>query len=102
MFRLHDLSLAARGAGLGGHDESDNETVKAKSLGENEDENHADEKLGLLGDGADASVTNNANGHTGREAGETAGETSREVGKGEEERVAGRVNCAIENELKHM
>ena len=73
---VHTASLRRAGGVLAGHDEGNDETVQTQSLGENEDEDHSDEKPRLLSGGAHTSVTNNANSHTGGEAGETAGETT--------------------------
>merc|ERR1711918_100123 len=73
---VHTASLRRAGGILAGHDEGNDETVQTQSLGENEDEDHSDEKPRLLSGGAHTSVTNNANSHTGGEAGETAGETT--------------------------
>merc|ERR1711966_183964 len=72
----HTASLRRAGGVLAGHDEGNDKTVQTQSLGENEDEDHSDEKPRLLSGGAHTSVTNDANSHTGGEAGEAAGETT--------------------------
>jgi len=61
---------------LRSEDKSDDETVETESFGENENENHSDEKLGLLSSGADTSVTNNSDGHTSSKTRKTDRETS--------------------------
>lgn len=62
-----------------GKDEANNEAVETKSLSEDEHEDHADEELLLLGVGADTSVTDDTNAHTGSEGRETSGETGSKV-----------------------
>ena len=61
MAKLHLRGVRAAQVGAllgggGGNDETDNETVKSKRFRENEDKNHTDVELGLLGVGAHASV----------------------------------------------
>ena len=85
MAKLHLRGVRAAQVGAllgggGGNDETDNETVKSKRFRENEDKNHTDVELGLLGVGADTGVTDDANGETGGEGGHTDGETSAKMG----------------------
>jgi hypothetical protein len=49
---------------------SDDEAVETEDLGENEDEDHADEEAGLLGRAAHAGVADDADGVAGSEAGQ--------------------------------
>ena len=85
MAKLHLRGVRAAQVGAllgggGGNNETDNETVKSKRFRENEDKNHTDVELGLLGVGADTGVTDDANGETGGEGGHTDGETSAKMG----------------------
>ena len=48
--------------GLLADDDGDDETVESEGFSEDEDEQHPDEDLLLLGVGTDSSVTDNANG----------------------------------------
>jgi len=73
---------------LGTKNQSNDKTVETQSLSENEDEDHADEKLLLLGSGTNTSVTNNTDGHTGSETTETDRKTSTEMCVSRESRVA--------------
>jgi len=76
----------ARGPG-GGEDDPDDEPVERERLGEDEDEEHAREELGLLRVGADARVADDADGHARGEAGEAARQAGAEVGVPLEEGV---------------
>ncbi len=58
------------------HEESNNQTIKSKSLGENQHKNHGDEDLFLLGVGADGGVADDAN----RKSGSKRRESSRHAG----------------------
>jgi len=49
-------------------DESNNEAVEAQSFRENENKDHADEKLLLLSHRAHSCVAYDADAHTGRQA----------------------------------
>ncbi len=71
--------VGARLAGAGGEDDADDEAVEAKRLGEDEDEDHADEQLGLLRVGPDAGVADDADGEAGGEGAEPRGEPRGEV-----------------------
>lgn len=53
--------------------------MTANVLGENEDQNHADEDPRLLSDTTNTGVTNDSDGETRRETGETNGETGTEL-----------------------
>jgi len=79
--------MAVTLAGLGVKDEGNNETVETKDLSENENQNHADEKLGLLSGTTDTRVTNNTNGETSGKTGDTDGETGTKVDEAVEQRV---------------
>jgi predicted metal-dependent peptidase len=72
-----------------GQNESNNQTVETKSFAENENQNHADEQLGLLTVGAHTSVTDNADSETGSQSRETTRKTGSQVGKAVERRVRG-------------
>ena len=50
-----------------------------QDFGENENQNHSDEKAGLLCGSSDTSITNNTNGKTGGKTSETDRETSSEL-----------------------
>ena len=71
--------VCTRLAGARGEQDSNDETVESKSFGEDQDEDHADEQLGLLRVGPDAGVADDADGHAGGEAGDAAGESGGEV-----------------------
>lgn len=62
-----------------GEDDGDDHAIEAERLTEDEDEDHADEDFLLLGVGADTSVTDDADGETSCEGGETASETGGQV-----------------------
>lgn len=66
---------------LDGQNETNDETVQSQSLSENEDENHTSEEKGLLSVGADSSVSDDTNGHTGSETGQTDRETRGKMSK---------------------
>jgi V-type H+-transporting ATPase proteolipid subunit len=70
-----------------GKDEGDNEAVQTQHLGENEDENHPDEQLGLLSSTTDTGVADNANSVAGGEATDSDGEAGTEIDKGFEQGV---------------
>merc|ERR1712166_1196201 len=59
--RQAQVLRARLGAGAGCHDEADNEPVQTKSLREDKNQDHTDEKARLLGVSTDTGVTNNAN-----------------------------------------
>lgn len=80
---------------LDGKNEANDETVESQSLSENEDQNHTDEETGLLSVGANTSVTNDTDGHTGSETGETDRETSTEVGETLERSVLGSIDWKV-------
>merc|ERR1712107_812156 len=61
---------------LGLDDQSNDQTVQTESLRENENQNHTDEKLGLLSSGTDTSVTNNTNSNTSSKTTETSTQVS--------------------------
>lgn len=72
--------------GLRVHEKGDNETVKTQDFGENEDQNHTDEKSGLLSSSAHTGVTNNTNSETSGKTSKTDGETSTELDEAGEKR----------------
>ena len=78
---------------LDGQNETNDKTVQSQSLSENEDENHTSEEEGLLSVGADTSVTDNTNGHTGSQTSQTDGETRREMSETLEGRVLSKTDC---------
>jgi hypothetical protein len=81
--------LRRAGRALGGRqDNGDDQTVQTKSLGENEDKDHGDVKLGLLTVRTDTGVTDDANGKAGTEGGQTAAKTGGKVGIAVEARVS--------------
>uniref|UniRef100_A0A182J1I9 Uncharacterized protein n=1 Tax=Anopheles atroparvus TaxID=41427 RepID=A0A182J1I9_ANOAO len=59
--------------------DGDDQTVQTQHFGENEDQNHTDEQSGLLGGTTDTGVTDNTDGETSCQAGETDGKTSTEM-----------------------
>lgn len=77
------------------HDKGDDEAVQTKGLGENEDQNHDDEKLVLLTNSTHTGVADNANGHASSEATETAAQTGSEVSEASE----GRVHSTIHHDV---
>lgn len=62
-----------------GQNQSNDKAVQTQSLSENEDQNHADEELGLLAVGANTSITNNANGEASSKGTQTTRQTSGKV-----------------------
>jgi hypothetical protein len=84
---VHLIAASVKG-GLGVHEQGNNETVKTQNFGENENQNHSDEKAGLLRGSSDTSITNNTNGETGGKTSKTDGQTSAELN---EARVQGKV-----------
>lgn len=71
LFSLQQQLLKDRWSGfvlLRGEDEGDNEPVQTQDLGENQDEDHAHEKPGLLGRSPHAGVAHDADGKAGRQA----------------------------------
>lgn len=64
---------------LGVHQKGDNQAVQTQNLGENENQDHADEQSRLLGSTAHTGVTDNADGETGGQTGQTDGQTSTEL-----------------------
>ena len=71
--------MARHVATLGAENERNDETVQTENLGENEDENHADEELGLLAGTPDTTVANNADGVARGETRDADGEARAEV-----------------------
>src|SRR5687768_13016280 len=61
--------------------------MPTQDFGENENENHADEKPRLLGSAAHTSITNNTNCETSSETSETDSETSTQLNETREECV---------------
>ena len=63
------------------HYEGRDESVETEDLGENEDQNHANVQFGLLRRPTNTRITNNANGHTGRQTRQTDCQTSAQIHK---------------------
>jgi hypothetical protein len=83
--RLASVGLVT---GLGVHEKGDDETVQTQNFGENENENHSDEKPGLLGSSAHTSITNDSDSEASSHTRETDGETSAELDEvGKERRI---------------
>ena len=59
--------------------DGDDQTVETKDLGENEDEDHADEETRLLSRSSDSGVTHNANGVSGSKTRQADGQTSSQM-----------------------
>lgn len=55
--------------------DGNDQTVQTQYFGENEDQDHTDEQAGLLSCASYTCVTNDANGKTGRQTGETDRQT---------------------------
>mmetsp|Transcript_39514 Transcript_39514/g.63367 ORF Transcript_39514/g.63367 Transcript_39514/m.63367 type:complete len:236 (-) Transcript_39514:322-1029(-) len=91
-FTLRAVGLSSARGTAGGKDDADDEAVQGQRLGENEDEDHSGEQLGLLGVGANASVPHDADGHPGGEAREAARQARGEVRVPLEQGVPHRVN----------
>jgi len=87
--KLNCLVLGAGAAARGRHDESHDEPVETQSLGEDKDEDHADEELGLLGGRAHTRISDDSDGHASRQAAEASGEARTQVAKGREKSVLG-------------
>jgi len=87
---------------LGLNDQSNDQTVETKSLRENEDQNHTDEKLGLLSSGTDTSVTNNTNSNTSSKTRETDTETSTQVSESGEASVIRRVDGRTDDDSNNQ
>ena len=82
---------------LDGQNETNDETVQGQSLSENEDENHTSEEEGLLSVSADSSVSDNTNGHSSSQTGQTDRETSSEVSEALEGGVLILDDCNLED-----
>lgn len=79
--------LAARVEGrLRVHEQGDNETVQTQDFGENENENHADEKTRLLSSSSYTSITDNTDSETGSKTSKTNRETGTELDEASVER----------------
>ena len=66
---------------LGSQHKGNDEAIKTKSFGEDEHENHADKNGRLLRVGTNTSVTNDADAHSGSEAGKTTDDATRKMGE---------------------
>jgi len=64
--------------------DGDDEAVETEDLRENENENHADEESGLLCGPADSGVSDDADGVTGSEAGQTDGQAGTQMNESPE------------------
>ena len=78
------------------HHQGHNEPVQTQRLGEDKDENHADEKLRLLSGGTHTGVTNNANSSAGSKTGQTDSHTAAKMSEADLRAVAdlARRDCA--------
>lgn len=72
-----------------------NQTVQTQHFGENQDQNHADKQARLLGSAADASITDNADGKAGGEAGETDRQTSAQMDEAPAARMNGMISVRV-------
>ena len=93
-FARPSLGSGGTGGAAGGENDTDDETVQRERLGEDKNEKHAGEELGLLRVGADPGVADDPNRHARGEAGEAARQAGGEVGVALEEGVADGVDCA--------
>lgn len=73
--------------GLGVQQQGNNKTVETQHLSENENQDHTDEKLRLLGSTAHTSVTNDSNGETSSKTTETDTEASAKLDEAGIERL---------------
>merc|ERR1712066_134753 len=81
----------------GSHHQADNQAVQTQSLGEDEDEDHANEEAGLLSVGAHASIAHNANGKAGCQGAHADGEAGTEVRIAGVCRVGGCLHLAVDD-----
>lgn len=84
----NDPGLARTGRCFSGEDERDDQPVQGEGLGENEDEDHDDEQLGLLRRGTHAGVSHDPDTDPGSQSRKTIGQARCEMCKAEEVRVA--------------
>jgi hypothetical protein len=61
-------------AGLGVHEQGNNETVQTQDFGENENQNHADEQTGLLSSSSHTGITDNTDGKASSKTSQTDGQ----------------------------
>merc|ERR1712107_659670 len=87
---------------LGLDDQSNDQTVETESLRENEDQNHTDEKLGLLSSGTNTSVTNNTNSNTSGKTRETDTKTSTQVSETSETSVTVGINGRTDDDSNNQ
>jgi hypothetical protein len=66
-------------AGLGVHEQGNNETVQTQDFGENENQNHADEQTGLLSSSSHTGITDNTDGKASSKTSQTDGKTRTEL-----------------------
>ncbi len=59
--------------------DSDDQTVETEDLGENKDEDHADEEARLLGGSPNSGITNDADGVPGSKTRQADGQTSSQM-----------------------
>lgn len=64
---------------LGGENEGNDQAVEPQHLGENQDEDHADEEPRLLGSAPDARVAHDADGKASRQAAQAHAQTGTQV-----------------------
>lgn len=60
-------------------DQRTNQTIQRQSFRENQDQNHSDEKFGLLGVCSHSSIAHNADGHAGSQRRQSTRETGSKV-----------------------
>jgi hypothetical protein len=90
-------SLASQSSRLARQYKGDDKAIEGERFGENEDENHDDEELGLLGRSANTSITDDTDTNTGSKAGETVGQARRETSKAEIVRIVAFLDVANED-----
>lgn len=66
--------------------DGDDQTVQTQDFSENEDQNHTDEQSGLLGSTTDTGITDDTDGETGGQTGESYSQTSTEMDEAPGER----------------
>lgn len=67
--------------------DGDDQTVQTQDFSENEDQNHTDEQSGLLGSTTDTGITDDTDGETGGQTGESYSQTSTEMDEALVQRV---------------
>jgi len=78
-------------------DQADNEAVQTQGLGEDEDEDHADEEPWLLGVGPNASIAHDANGQSCRQGAHAHCQSCAQMRVPRVGRVGGSVHLAVDD-----